>query len=569
MGEMTANELDLPNDLDLLGQFTREQSQEAFTALVTRHLGLVYSAALRQVRSPQLAEEVCQTVFTNLACNAAKLKPDTILTAWLYQVACHAAVDVVRREARRQAREQIAVQMSAITDQRADWSHIEPLLDEALQSLEDRDRAAILLRYFENKSLREVGEALGASEDAAQKRVTRAVERLRDFFGRRKVTVSASALAGLLSAHALQAAPVGLAGTIATGAVAASIALSQSTAIAVTKTIAMTTLQKIGITALAAAAVAVGVYQARQVSKLRQQVQTLQVQQEQQVALSNQVQALQAERDRATNALAELAAESAAGKKSPGEVLKLRGEVGRLRQENASLGASSPLSKLTATPEAREVVRGQQKFGMGLLYKGFAERANLSTEQTDKLNNLLADHIMENVDLVTTMLRDKPPVDQIDQKFTAQHAALQGQVQELLGADGAAQYQDYTKNLLSNLTADQFKAMLTGTDAEKADKSKQVGQIMEESVQAALGAAGLPADYQALPILNFGNIASEQEGDRSLQLMQDIYKRASSQLGGVLSPEELTKFQEFQATALKNNRSVLSLNRTMMAPLSQ
>jgi hypothetical protein len=215
------------------------------------------------------------------------------------------------------------------------------------------------------------------------------------------------------------------------------------------------------------------------------------------------------------------------------------------------------------------VVRGQQKFGMGLLYKGFAERAKLSTEQSDKLNNLLADHVMENVDLVTTMLRDKPPVDQIDQKFAAQHAALQGQVQELLGADGAAQYQDYTKNLLSGLTADQFKTMLSGTDAEKADKSKQVGQIVQESVQGALSAAGLPADYQALPILNFGNIASEQEADRSLQLLQDIYQRASGRLGDVLSPEELTKFQEFQATAIKNNRSVLSLNRTMMAPLSQ
>ena len=569
MGEMTANDLDLPTDLDLLGQFTGEQSQEAFTALVTRHLGLVYSAALRQVRSPHLAEEVCQAVFTNLACNAARLKPNTILTAWLYQVACHAAVDVVRREARRQAREQIAVQMSATPDQPADWSHIEPLLDEALKSLEDQDRAAVLLRYFENKSLREVGEALGASEDAAQKRVSRAVERMRDFLARRKVTIGASALAAMLSAHALQAAPVGLASTIATGAVAASTALSQSTTIALTKTIAMTTLQKIGITALAAGALAVGVYQARQVSKLRQQVQTLEVQQEQQVALSNRVQALQAERDRATNALAELAAETATRKKSTNEVLKLRGELGRLRQENASLGASSPLSKLTATPEAREVVRGQQKFGMGLLYKGLTERAKLSSEQSEKLNNLLADHVMENVDLITTMLRDKPPLDQIDQKFAAQDAALQAQVQELLGADGATQYQDYTRNLLSSLTADQFKSMMTGTDDEKANKSKQVAQIMQESVQAALAAAGLPADYQALPILNFGNIASEQEGDRSLQLLQDIYQRASTRLGTVLSPEELTKFQEFQTTAIKNNRQVLSLNRTMMAPLSQ
>src|SRR5215470_176537 len=100
------------NDQDLLGQFTREQSQDAFTDLVHRHLDLVYSAALRQVRSPQLAEEVSQSVFTELARRSAKLNPDTNLTAWLYQVTRNAAIDVVRREARRQAREQIAFEMS-------------------------------------------------------------------------------------------------------------------------------------------------------------------------------------------------------------------------------------------------------------------------------------------------------------------------------------------------------------------------------------------------------------------------------------------------------------------------
>src|SRR3989442_13453889 len=92
------------NDLDLLREFTRDQSQDAFTALVQRHLSLVYCAALRQVRSPQLAEEVAQSVFTDLARNADRLKPDTILTAWLYQVARRTAIDVVRREARRQFR---------------------------------------------------------------------------------------------------------------------------------------------------------------------------------------------------------------------------------------------------------------------------------------------------------------------------------------------------------------------------------------------------------------------------------------------------------------------------------
>src|SRR5688572_18093121 len=94
------------DDLALLTQFTRDQSQDAFTALVQRHLGLVYCAALRQVRSPQLAEEIAQSVFTDLARSAARLGPNTILTAWLYQVTRRTAINVVRGEARRRVREQ-------------------------------------------------------------------------------------------------------------------------------------------------------------------------------------------------------------------------------------------------------------------------------------------------------------------------------------------------------------------------------------------------------------------------------------------------------------------------------
>src|SRR5436309_11773317 len=169
------------NDLDLLREFTRDQSQDAFTALVQRHLNLVYCAALRQVRSPQLAEEVVQSVFIDLARNAARLKPNTILTAWLYQVTHRTAIDVVRGEARRQLREQIAFQMNAMNATDDDWRPIEPILDEAMHALDDADRTAVLLRYFENKSLREVGQTLGTTDDTARKRINRAVERLRQF----------------------------------------------------------------------------------------------------------------------------------------------------------------------------------------------------------------------------------------------------------------------------------------------------------------------------------------------------------------------------------------------------
>src|SRR5256885_16680245 len=102
------------NDLDLLGKFTRDQSQDAFTALVQRHVDLVYCAALRQVRSPQLAEEVAQSVFIDLARDAARLKPGTILSAWLYEVTRRTAINVMRGEARRRLREQDAFDMNAM-----------------------------------------------------------------------------------------------------------------------------------------------------------------------------------------------------------------------------------------------------------------------------------------------------------------------------------------------------------------------------------------------------------------------------------------------------------------------
>jgi RNA polymerase sigma factor (sigma-70 family) len=558
----------IKTDHELLRQFSAEHSQDAFTTLVNRYINLVYSAALRQVRSPDLAQEVSQTVFSKLSQHAAELKKDTVLTPWLYQVTRRAAIDVVRREARRQAREQMAIQMSDVNDSPGAWAEIEPLLDEAMDSLDHVDRAAILLRYFESRSLREVGEILGASEDAAQKRVSRAIERLRAFLGKRGVSVGAGGLVTLLSTHAIQGAPAGLVGTVAAGALLTSSALSVPTALSITKAIAMTTTQKIVIAALAAGALAVGVYQTRQISHLRARVDNSSGDSAQVAALSNQVHELQAERDRATGSLAALSAENETLKKKPADVLKLRGEVGRLRQENAQMGSSSPLSKVTASPESRKLLRDQQKLGMGAIYKGFSQLVKATPEQTDKFNDLLADHIMQNVDNVTTALRDKLSPEEMNRLFVAQDADLQQKVEELLGPEAASQYHDYTKHLLSSLTAEQFKGMLTGADDAKADKSKQFANALQEATQAALAKAGLPEDYQAVPILNFRNIASESEGERGITLLEEIYQQAASSSSSFLTPEDLGKFKEFTALAVKNSRAALALNRTMMAPIS-
>jgi RNA polymerase sigma factor (sigma-70 family) len=315
-------------DLELLGRYTRNGAEEAFAKIVRRHIDLVYSAALRQVRSPQLAEEVAQATFIKLARHAPKLAPATILTAWLYQVTRREAIDVVRREARRQLREQIATEMNAINATATDWRQIEPLLDEAMQALDETERSAVLLRYFENKSLRDVGETLGTSENAAQKRVNRGVERLREFFAKRGVTIGASGLAVAISTNALQAAPIGLTVTISTTAALAvtTVATNSTATISALKLMSTAALKPIIVASAAIAASIVIVVQHNRAGLLGELNESLQAQvQKTETAsaeLSERLQALTREKENDPR---------------QAELLRLRGEATRLRGLEAEL----------------------------------------------------------------------------------------------------------------------------------------------------------------------------------------------------------------------------------------
>jgi RNA polymerase sigma factor (sigma-70 family) len=323
----------MTSDLELLHNYAQNKAEDSFAELVRRHLNLVHSAALRQVRSPQLAEEVSQSVFTDLARNAHRLAPDTILTAWLYQVTRRTTIDVVRREARRQLREQIALQMNTMNATAADWTHIEPILDEAMHALDDTDRTAVLLRYFENKSLREVGQALGVSDDAAQKRVSRAIERLRDFFTKRGITIAAGSLVIIISANAVQAAPIALFTTVTTATALAGTITTATATTTATQAVAMTTLQKTFIAAALVATAGIGIYESRQSSNFRSQLQSAQ---QQQRSLSEQITHLTQERDDAMRRLA-LSNGNQSSNQNSAELLKLRAEVTRLRNEQDRL----------------------------------------------------------------------------------------------------------------------------------------------------------------------------------------------------------------------------------------
>jgi len=321
-------------DQQLLRDYTGRRSEAAFAELVRRHVDFVYSAALRMVRDVQLAEDVAQSVFEALAQNARQLTDHAVLSGWLHRTTQNLAANAVRTDVRRRAREQEAAAMNELISAEPDaiWEHIAPQLDEALGELNESDRDALLLRYFERKSAREMAQTLGTSEDAAQRRVSRAVERLREFFAKRGITVGASGLVVVITANSVQAAPVGLAATIATAAALAGTAIA--TTATATKAIVMTTLQKALIAATVVAAIGTGIYEARRAAHLQNEVQTLW---HQQAPLAEQIMQLTKDRENTSRQLAALRDENERLNRNTAELLSLRGEVGILRKESGNV----------------------------------------------------------------------------------------------------------------------------------------------------------------------------------------------------------------------------------------
>ncbi len=268
-------------DQELLRDYTSSRSEAAFAELVRRHVDFVYSAALRMVHDAHTADDVTQGVFMALAENAGKLTDRPILAGWLHRTTQFLASKAIRSEVRRRAREQEAAAMIELSSAEPDaiWQQIAPTLDTTLDELDEADRDVLFLRFFQHKSAREISETLGINEDAAKKRVSRAVERLRELFTKRGITVGAAGIIVAISTNAVHAAPIGLAVGISTAATIGGSTLASTSAATTTKAIAMTTLQKTIVGATLVVAVGTGIHETRQASALRDQVQTLQKQQ--------------------------------------------------------------------------------------------------------------------------------------------------------------------------------------------------------------------------------------------------------------------------------------------------
>ena len=351
-------------DSELLRQFAKTNSEDAFAELAKRHVHLVYSAALRQVNGDEhLAKDVAQTVFTDLARKAGSLACRETLTGWLYTSAHFAAAKIARGENRRRDREEKFMReptnesgtgfQPVQSAPEPDWEKIRPALDAAMHELKEADREAILLRYFENQPFAEVGAKLGLNENAARMRVDRALEKLREVLTRRGLT-TATALASVISANAIQMAPANLATTVTT----ASIAGAGTGTFTLLKIMTATKL-KLSLSALVVAGAATAfVVQNQAQEKLRAKNDFL----------TQQLAQLQTDNESLSNRLTTTVVARPLPDDKLNELLQLRGEVGVLRRQvSESKKTQDKITEVNQNAHAAEqklatVLSAQAKF---------------------------------------------------------------------------------------------------------------------------------------------------------------------------------------------------------------
>jgi RNA polymerase sigma factor (sigma-70 family) len=216
----------MTDDAQLLRQYVDGRSEAAFAELVRRHLALVYHSAVRQLDGDShLAQDVAQSVFVLLADKSRSLLAHPSLAAWLHAATHFKVAEVRRAERRRRTREAAAHFMQELMQNEVssgDWERLRPMIDEVLLELNEADREAVLLRFFEERPFAEIAAHLQLGENSAHKRVERALEKLRERLARRGVKSTVAALAMTLGSQAVLAAPpVGLAASV-TGTVMAS-----------------------------------------------------------------------------------------------------------------------------------------------------------------------------------------------------------------------------------------------------------------------------------------------------------------------------------------------------------
>lgn len=383
----------MTDDAELLRRYAEEKSEDAFAELVRRHIDFVYAAALRQARgNAPLAQDVAQVVFTDLARKAATLARHEVVVGWLHTATRFAVAKAIRSESRRTAREQEGYAMNEAlgeSDAPVDWARLHPVLDDVLGELKERERAAILLRFFEKKPLAEVGAKLSLTESAARSCVDRALEKMRTLLSRRGVNSTAAALGVALTNSVGVAAPAGLAAKVS-GAALAGAGSGAATTLGLVNFMSTTKLVAVASTLIALVAIGTAIREAREVRELE-----------------DLVASTRAERDAMR---ARLVATFTTPVDRPAVAVTASPRTELTPPPAPAKSAGSELDHVLANPEARSAYLKRATLALKIRFERFFQTAGLTGEQQDRFLNLMMDDAEGRLDALK-MRRDAGAFD--------------------------------------------------------------------------------------------------------------------------------------------------------------
>jgi RNA polymerase sigma factor (sigma-70 family) len=525
------------DDLELLRDYATRRSEAAFAELVERPAPLVYSAALRQTDDAHLAEEITQTVFVILARKAGAISQKTILAGWLFRTTRHVVADALKMQIRRYRREQQAAQMQTTAADESNWEQIAPFLDSAVASLGEPDRNAVLLRFFENKSFAQIGAAMGINEEAARKRTTRATEKLRLYFSKRGVALTAAVLAAAISANSVHAAPAALVKSATAIALAKGATASASTLTILKgalKVMALTKTQTAIVGIVIAGATWYSVVQNQARTQLRAENETLQQQMAQLQSDNNNLSRRVAQAERLTRLAAppakfvaqpaapsaEILSDNLSATNLMAQLLKNHGNNPRLTQQQAEKflkangrNAANLIAAFEASGDPALLQEAMQKFPKDPQVDFMAAMdKNLSSDQQRQWLNAF---------------EASAPNNPLANYLSALNYFSSGQnnqaVQELNAAAGKSQYQDYTVEAVQSMEEAYLNA---GYSVGQAEVLSQVdSQLPQLTALKQLGQnmITLPNSYQ-----QSGDAASAQD---VLQLAVNLGQNVADESG--------------------------------------
>jgi RNA polymerase sigma factor (sigma-70 family) len=500
------------DDRQLLQAYARGGSEEAFATLVSRHIDLVYSVAWRTVGHHHQAEEITQAVFVILARKAASLNPATVLAGWLFRTARLTAANYRRAEIRRARREQEA-SMQVNLEPTEQWPEVAPLLNDAIAGLREKDRNAIVLRFLQGKDYKAVAAALGGTEEAAQMRVSRALEKLRKLFAKRGVVLPAAALSGLLATHATQAAPAGLAAAV-TAAAAHGAPLAASTLSLVQGTLKLMAWTKMKLAVGATVVVLLAYLQHQnllQAQQLAAAQAALRAGQEAAAAQESQLQELEAQ----------AAAITSTGREQAQELARLRARrQAREQSPESKAAAAAPTTLLAAAlqdPFARQALQADFLAGARKRWAPLVKQLQLNAEQANKLFQIRADWGLTNAETIAAFTEGKLSAEAAVHTEAQTEQDATAQLRQLLGEEGLSRLEACNRSFPGRLLDEQLDHQL-GFFHLSAEQRRQLRALIDsEPYEVTTGLAGdFTVRQLVLPAEMERRLAREQEVNQQL-----------------------------------------------------